>query len=136
RIAAALALAALAGALALQAQQSPLVRRYSEWERATDVAREFLGELDSRVRASADGRVVDAPPLPMWAAPRPGDDGVLGAAILSDYSVQAWADLAHGERRIRVGGIDGGVLPPVDGASGAPRPDELVVRLPRRRVGY
>lgn len=136
RMAAALALAALAGALALQAQQSPLVRRYSEWERATDVAREFLGELDSRVRASADGRVVDAPPLPMWAAPRPGDDGVLGAAILSDYSVQAWADLAHGERRIRVGGIDGGVLPPVDGASGAPRPDELVVRLPRRRVGY
>ena len=56
--------------------------------------------------------------------------------ILSDYSVQAWADLAHGERRIRVGGIDGGVLPPVGGASGAPRPDELVVRLPRRRVGY
>lgn len=130
-----LALVGLLGAVALQAAHTPYFRRYGEWQRATDVAREFLGELDARVRASAKGSVVDAPPLPMWAAPPPETTGVLGAAILSDYSVQAWADLVHGDANVRVTGIEGGVLPIAAGDVRAAG-DEIVVRLARRRVGY
>ena len=122
------------GTVALwQAGSAPLLRGSGEWERASQVAEEFLTELDARIAGSVPGQAIDAPPLPMWAQPRPGAPGVEGAAILSDYSVQAWADLVHPARRVRVLGIEGGLLPL--GPEGA-APDELVVRLVRRRAGY
>jgi hypothetical protein len=58
---------------------------------------------------------------------------VSGAAILSDYSVQAWADLVHPDRAVRVLGVKEGVLP---AGPEQPNPAEIVVRLTRRRVGY
>ena len=79
----------------------------------------------------------------MWAAPREGIPGVEGAAVLSDYSVQAWADLVFPDRKIWVSGIEGGVLPlepdqaSADQASVADGANEdLRVRLSRRLVGY
>ncbi|MEE2662588.1 MAG: hypothetical protein VX681_00605 [Myxococcota bacterium] len=128
------AAALLLGAVGLwQASFAPWFHSYGEWQRATEVADEFLEELDRRIVASVPGQRVDAPPLPMWAHPREGIPGVSGAAILSDYSVQAWADLVHPERSVRVLGVAEGVLP--EGPE-QPSPGEVVVRLSRRRVGY
>jgi hypothetical protein len=126
--------AVLLGSVGLwQASFAPWFRNYGEWQRATEVADEFLVELDRRILASAPGERVEAPPLPMWAHLREGIPGVSGAAILSDYSVQAWADLVHPDRAVRVLGVKEGVLP---AGPEQPNPAEVVVRLTRRRVGY
>jgi hypothetical protein len=129
---------AIAFVVAWQGSYSPAFHRYSEWERATQVARDFETRLAARIEASAPGDVIDAPPLPMWAAPYQGVPGIEGAAVLSDYSVQAWAELVFPERQIRVSGIEGGVLPLEHGSSStsASAPDHLRVRLSRRLVGY
>lgn len=125
-----------------QGSYAPAFHRYAEWERASQVAGDFEAELAERIEASSPGDIVEAPPLPMWAAPRLGVPGVEGAAILSDYSVQAWAELRFPGRKIRVSGIEGGTLPIDDsapslvvGADVEPRTD-LRVRLSRRLVGY
>lgn len=123
----------LSGVGLWQASFAPFFRNYGEWQRASEVGQEFLVELDRRIEAGRAGQVIDAPPLPMWAHPREGIPGVEGAAVFSDYSVQAWADLVHPDRRIRVLGIEEGVLPREPGRAA---PDELVIRLTRRRVGY
>jgi hypothetical protein len=116
-----------------QASFAPWFRNYGEWGRASDVAEDFLLELDRRIVASSPGSRVLAPALPMWAQPHPGVPGIAGAAILSDYSVQAWADLVHPESNVRVLGVAEGVLPD---QPREPAPDEIVVRILRRRVGY
>jgi len=125
-----------------QGSYAPAFHRYAEWERASQVAHDFEAELAERIEASSPGDIVDAPPLPMWAAPRLGVPGVEGAAILSDYSVQAWAELRFPDRKVRVSGIEGGVLPVYDsgsslvvGADEEPSTD-IRVRLSRRLVGY
>ena len=123
----------LSGVALWQASSAPFFHDAGEWARASRAAAEFLAELDGRVGASLPGQAIDAPPLPMWVRPRAGGAGVEGAAILSDYSVQAWADLVHPERRVRVLGIAGGLLAPEPERAA---PDELVVRLVRRRAGY
>ncbi len=113
---------------------APLFHRYAEWQRATQVAASFESELAGRLASSRAGDVIDAPPLPMWAYPAPGTQGVLGAAVWSDYSVQAWAELAFPRLDVRVTGIEGGVLP-VD--AGLPvEPGTVRVRLGRRLPGY
>ena len=136
RVLAATGFVALACALALQARFAPPLHRYAEWERATQVAGDFERELATRIGAAADGETIDAPPLPMWAAPPPGMLGVAGAAILSDYSVQAWAELAFPERRIAVSGIEGGVMGRRFAAGETAPADVLRVRLRRRLPGY
>jgi len=127
---AALLLVAVAG---WQASFSPFFRHYGEWGRATGVAAGFLDELDERIRESSAGSVIEAPALPMWALPREGVPGVSGAAIFSDYSVQAWADLVHPDRRVRVLGLPEGILPPGPDTAA---PGERVVRISRRQPGY
>jgi len=128
-----LAAGLLAGVLVWQASFAPVLGNYGEWQRATAVSDEFFRKLDQKVSASSAGQRIDAPPLPMWASPSEGVPGVQGAAILSDYSVQAWADLMYPQRSIRVLGVPEGVLPrlPLE-----PAPNELVIRIRRRRVGY
>ena len=133
RVAAFAAALGLCAVVLWQASFAPFFHAYGEWQRATGVAQAFLTELDRRIEAAGEGTVIDAPPLPMWAFPREGVPGVAGAAILSDYSVQAWAELVHPDRQIRVLGARGGILPRQPARAGA---DELVIRLPRRRAGY
>jgi hypothetical protein len=133
RAAAAGALALLLGSSIGHARLTPYFHRYGEWQRATAVADDFLQELSARIVRASPGDRIDGPPLPMWVAPREGIPHVRGAAVLSDYSVQAWAHLVHPDRRVRVLGVSEGVLPtgPPTAAAG-----EIVVALPRRMVGY
>ena len=133
RASCALAALLLVGVAGWQASFSPFFRHYGEWGRATGVAAGFLDELDERIRESSAGSMIEAPALPMWALPREGVPGVSGAAIFSDYSVQAWADLVHPDRRVRVLGLPEGILPPGPDTAA---PGERVVRISRRQPGY
>jgi hypothetical protein len=104
RAAAWFALAASAVFLVLHLRHSPVLHRYPEPLQATALADEFLA----------------APPLPLWVAPGATPPTMRGAAVLSDYSVQAWADLTFPDRRIRV-------LTP--GVPAHPGPDEIVLAI-------
>jgi hypothetical protein len=111
-------LALLVGLLVWQCSYSPVFRYYDEWTRATAASEAFLEDTRLRIAGAPPGTVVQAAPLPVWATPRPDGPAVRGAAILADYSVQAWADLVLPERRVRVPRAD---LPP------PPGPDETVL---------
>jgi hypothetical protein len=121
RAAAATALVVLAVPLLWQARYSPLVHSYDEWSRATVLQREFLDALRERIAATGPGSIVHAPPLPLQAPPARSGPRILGAAILTDYSVQAWADLVLPERKVRVRFARGVVA--------GPAPDEVLVLL-------
>ena len=112
-----------------QGSYSPLVRDYDEWRRATAVSRTFLDGLAAQISRSPDGSVIEAEPVPNWADPSKGGLEVRGAAILADYSIEAWGVLALPDRRIRVGR-------PTDEAYGEVGSDEVVVVLTERLRGY
>lgn len=127
----------LAGVAILSAgalRHSPLVSDYPQWRELSAAQTEFLTDLGTALRSTAPGRVISAPSIPI-ASSRPLEvRGVRGASGLSDYSVQAWAELHYPqlevEARFRkqglfplaprpgVIGIDLGVAPPT--AQGAP----------------
>jgi len=111
----------------LQVRYSPLFHHYSEWERATAASDEFFDELESRLAQAQPGKAIDAPPLPVWVDPSVEGAAILGGAVLSDYSVQAWCELVHPEREVRV--ISRPDAPP-------PGPDEVVVMVRRVREGF
>lgn len=111
----------------LQVRSSPLFHRYPEWERATAASEEFFGELGARLEEARPGKAIDAPPLPVWVVPSGEGAAILGGAVLSDYSVQAWCELTHPERKVRV--ISRPDAPP-------PGPDEVVVMVRRVREGF
>jgi hypothetical protein len=123
---AAVSLALLCLLLAWQARYSPLLQRYDEWERATRVGAEFLDESARRIALSSPGSVVLAPPLPVWVRPAEGKPTLFGAAVLNDYSVQAWADLTLRDKRVLVR------------RAPAPRPgsDEILLLISSRLPGY
>jgi hypothetical protein len=106
----------------LQVRHSPLWTPDDTWERATAASDEFFRRLSNRIERAAPGGVVNAPPLPLWVAPPERGPGVRGGAVLEAYSVQAWAELVHPERRLRV--EKGPAGPP-------PAADEVVIRLMR-----
>ena len=78
---------------------------------------------------AAPGSVVHASPLPNWVLPSSERPAIRGAAILADYSVQAWADLTLADRNVRV--ISSQTDPQVE-----PGPDEIQLRITRRLKGY
>ena len=125
---AAVTLAVLVTLLGWQAGYSPLFRHYDEWERATAASDAFFEEVESQVRSVSDGSVVDAPPLPFWAVTAGNRPAIRGAAILADYSVQAWADLTWPDRNVRV--IESRT--PIDAAA----PHEVVLRISARLAGH
>jgi hypothetical protein len=117
----------LVSLLVWQSSYSPVFRRYGEWERATSVSDSFLSETRSIIEAAADGTVVEAPPLPQWVSNRGQGHAVRGAAVLADYSVQAWADLIFPRRNVRVVQAGPDIRPP--------DPDEVVLLITRRLEG-
>jgi hypothetical protein len=117
----------LVGLLVWQSSYSPVFRHYDEWERATTAADTFLDRAQSLIEDAAPGSVVEAPPMPVWAAPKNDGPTVRGAAIFADYSIQAWAELVFPGRKVRViyAGPD---VPP-------PAADEIVLLITRRLDG-
>ncbi len=129
RVTAAATLLLLWGLAGWQMRYSPLFQEYDEYERATAAGDEFFQKLRNRIDTAPDGSVILAPAMPTWVRPRPDRPTVFGAAILADYSVQAWAELMYRERRIRVT-----TRPPA--MIGRPAPDELVIVLGALRPGF
>ena len=129
RVVAVATLAFLSAQLVWQARFSPLFRHYDEWERATSVSDAFLNESESLILEAAPGSVVHASPLPNWVLTSSERPAIRGAAILADYSVQAWADLTLADRNVRV--ISSQTDPQVE-----PGPDEIQLRITRRLKGY
>ena len=81
---------------------SGLFERYPQWERLSSESSVFLADLQERIEAAEPGgAVVRVSGLPQ-RAPRRRPVGVYGAGGLAPYSVQAWAEVALPERRVRV----------------------------------
>lgn len=121
------ALVLLAILLLWQAAYAPALYRYEEWPRATRASAAFLAQLKERLDAAAPGSTLYAPPIPMWVVPEKDRPQVRGAAVLTDYSVQAWVELMYPQRRIRV----------VRGtAEDKPAGNEIIVRITQRQPGY
>jgi hypothetical protein len=108
--------------LVWQASYSPLVRGNDVWRRATAASEAFLTDARLRIETAAPGTVVDTIPAPYSVLVRGDEPSLRGVAILADYSVQAWAELALPERNVRVHHGPGDVRPPA--------PDEIVLRIP------
>jgi hypothetical protein len=122
RAAGVLAALALLSLIVWQSFYSPLLRTYPEWERATQAERSFTTQLAKQIEAAEDGTTISAPPLPSWSPPEPSQPTVYGAAILNDYSVQAWVELMYPNRRISV-------IKPRSRANPKAKANELVVLL-------
>jgi hypothetical protein len=118
-----LALVALFG---LQLRYSPWRQSYPQWRQATVAGDEFLTALAGLIAKAPDGATIEAPDLPRWLQVDPDRPTVFGAAVLWDYTVQAWADLMFPGRRIRV---------QMD-ASSPPRADEILVVIKTLRKGF
>ena len=129
RITAGATAALLLALIGWQARYSPFVHHYDEYERATAVSEEFLRDLHAAIDGAPDGTGVWAPDVPRWVPARANRPTMFGAAILSDYSIQAWVELTYPDRRIRVATGNPNTIRPPD-------PDELVIGLRRLRRGY
>jgi hypothetical protein len=112
--------------LAWHASLSPIVHRYDEWQRATEVSRRFLDQSRLSIEQAQPGSVVQAPPLPFWVQPARDSPTIFGGAILADYSVQAWAELALPGQPVVVVG------PGADQAS----PGRITLAITHRLPGY
>lgn len=114
--------------LVWQTRYSPLIYQYDEWEKASTASRSFLKELQSRIETAVNGSIVKAPPLPMWVKAHDSAPTIQGAAILSDYSVQAWAEIVMPERKVRVRIARNRIE--------RPKTDEVLVLITQRLKGY
>ena len=101
---------------------SALVYEYSRWQRASEVAAGFLDRFEEHVRSADPGASIEIDGFAEALAPATRSPGVRSAVILSDYSVQAWAELAMPDRPVEV------YLIRPSGRPGAPR-DETTVRV-------
>ncbi len=102
RLAAFVSGAAVASLLATHLRYSGLVHDYPEWRTASAQSRDFLARLAAAVPAAEPGTTIAVPGLPLGEAKPIGEVGIRSALCLADYSVQAWAELALPEHRIRV----------------------------------
>jgi hypothetical protein len=102
RPAALLAGAALVALLGSHLLYSPLCHSYAEWSQVSEQARAFLGRLDGALAAARPGVTLTVPGLPLGTGAPLERVGVRSALCLTDYSVAAWAELAHPELRVRV----------------------------------
>lgn len=108
-------------AVVWQSSHSPAFRTYDEWERATLASEAYLEATRARIAGAAPGTIVDTPPVP-YSIKTPGVQRFWGVAILADYSVQAWADLAFPDLKVRVHHAKEAPV--------VPGPDEIVLRIP------
>lgn len=96
--------------------RSPLVHDYPEWRIASAQAREFLTRLEDAVAGAAPGTTVSVPGLPLGGGTPIHEVGIRSALCMTDYSAQAYADLAFIGRRVRVVLNPGGPpSPPLEG---------------------
>jgi hypothetical protein len=111
--------------LSSQLCYSPLFHTYDDWWFADELSGEFLRRFEREVGAARAGDVVVVEGLVPVLPPRADGSGVRSVALLGDYSLEAYAELA----------LDG---PPVSvaydtGATGqeAPPGEILVLVVPR-----
>lgn len=102
RAAAAVGLAALAGLVGWQARFATLLQGYDGWRRADRELRECLGDLEPRLAVAAPGTIVRTRPVAPWIFPAADAPAIWGTAVISDYGLQAWADLRFPDRAVRV----------------------------------
>jgi len=116
RVPAAAAMAALVWLSGGIAAYSPLLRPYDEWHRATAIEDAHLEALRRRLEAAPAGSVLHTPLPPMLLPPAHGGPQLVGVALIANYAMQAWADLALPQRRIRVSyGRNADATPDPDG---------------------
>jgi hypothetical protein len=65
-------------------------------------SRDFLARLRTAAAAAPPGTTIAVPGLPLGDAKPIGEVGIRSALGMSDYSVQAWAELALPDRPLRV----------------------------------
>ncbi|MFQ5490126.1 MAG: hypothetical protein ACE5GE_05325 [Phycisphaerae bacterium] len=124
-----LALSAMIALTVWLGAYSPLVHRYTEYERATAASDEFFASLATGIERTPDAVYLAAPPFPHKVTVPREQVGIRAAAILADHSLQAWADLTFPDRRIRVIAGDPRQHPP-------PAHDELVVVIGPIKPGF
>ncbi|MFH1681907.1 MAG: hypothetical protein ABIH26_14865 [Candidatus Eisenbacteria bacterium] len=111
RIGGAFVLAAVVALGGVNLRHSPLFAFYPEWKDASRKTERFLGGLKARVRSAPAESTIEAPDLPFLSRYRSGSPIAI-VAPLSDYAVQAWAELTFPERRIRVARAGTEAAPP------------------------
>ena len=114
---------------------SALVQPYPEWAELSRQERDFLTRFRAAVDAAEPGSTVQVPALPLGTGAPLERVGIRSALCLSDYSVEAWAELALPDRPVRVRLHTGGPpTPPVQGVvtvDAVPLPSPAL-RLPPR----
>jgi hypothetical protein len=108
-------------AVVWQCSYSPVFRGYDEWARGTTASQNYLEETHARIANAAPGTIVVSPHLPYSVKPI-GVQRFWGVAVLADYTVQAWADLAFEDLNVRVH------VAKADAPE--PGPDEIVLQIP------
>lgn len=101
------AAAAVAGVAALvlltsHLRFSPLFHSYPEWQELSRQERGFLDRFTTSVSAARPGTSVTVPGLPLGTGAPLERVGVRSALCLSDYSVEAYAELALPDLPLRV----------------------------------
>ena len=92
------ALALLASAL----RYSGLLHAYPEWRSVSDAQRDFLARLERALPGAAPGTTLVVEGLPLGEAKPLEQVGIRSALGISDYGVQAWAELRFPEQPVRV----------------------------------
>lgn len=100
RPAAVIGLFLVAGWLGLAARDSPLLRTYTHWERASARLEEYLDGLARDIGASPDGTVLEVRLPPIRTPSDPNRIGAVFATAIQVYSLPSWARLRIPERRI------------------------------------
>jgi hypothetical protein len=113
---------------------SALIESYDSWREVSRQERDFLERLHASLADAAPGTTLVLPGLPLGTGVPLERVGVRSALCLSDYSVQAYADLAFPELPVRVRLRTGGAAtPPAPGVvtvDAVPLPSPALQLLP------
>ncbi|HEY5656355.1 MAG TPA: hypothetical protein VIY27_01060, partial [Myxococcota bacterium] len=113
---AALALVFSLGLAGSHLRYSSLLVHYPEWPRASAAADAFLDRFERRVRRAELGSTLRFRRFPTGVERSPTPPGIRSAVVLSDYSLQAWADLVMPDHPVRVHMLPRGASPPAPDA--------------------
>jgi len=101
------ALATVAAGLALAAACVPLRfsglwQDYPEWRQIGSALNAFFAQAQASLATANPGQAVQVPVPPAFLSAGPERVGVKAASGIEDYGVQAWVDVVHPDRSIRV----------------------------------
>ncbi len=91
---------------------SALIQHYETWPEVSRQSRDFLGRLQASLASAAPGTTLVVPGLPLGSGVPLERVGVRSALCLSDYSVQAYAELVFPDLPVRVLLRTGGMATP------------------------